>query len=275
METMNNHHTLNPKHLMRLSSKRRLIGRATCRTSAFGAFTLIELLVVIAIIAILASMLLPALSKAKMKAEQTYCLNNMKQIGLAVSLYSTDYDERFPLCKNWGKSWGTGYALRTDNMWMPELLEPYLGQNQAKPTNSTATGKKIFQPARTTFVCPTGIKTKDPAVPRLQNFIFDNDHVSYVWNHIYLKKDNATYEDKRPVSGRKTSDVGSASRAVLVWEMPYWNPLISAHRDALNLVFADNHAGLEKRKKDEYDWWSYHSRRGWEDSDLTGKTQKQ
>lgn len=234
---------------------------------------MIELLVVIAIIAILASMLLPALSKSKLKAEQSYCLNNQRQIGLAVAMYSPDFEERFPLCKNWGRSWGNGYSLRNDNMWMPELLEPYIGRNLAKPTNYT--GKVAGQPARGTFACPTGIRTKDPAVPRLNDFIRDNDHVSYVWNHIYLKKDNQTYEDKRPVSGRKTADVASPTRAVLVWEMPYWNPLISAHKIALNLVFADNHAALEKRKLDEQDWWAYHSRRGWEDSDLTGKSQKQ
>lgn len=70
-----------------------------------AGFTLIELLVVIGIIAILASMLMPSLSKAKGKANQIACLNNMRQLGLSLTLYAGDYNGEYPARRTPTNAW--------------------------------------------------------------------------------------------------------------------------------------------------------------------------
>ena len=95
-------------------------------------FTLIELLVVIAIIGILSSILMPALSKARLKTQQAFCLNNHKQLTTASISYSTDNDEFMP-------TWSS------DANWRDKLLLGYIDES------STGNYSPIFR-------CPNGTK---------------------------------------------------------------------------------------------------------------------
>jgi prepilin-type N-terminal cleavage/methylation domain-containing protein/prepilin-type processing-associated H-X9-DG protein len=86
------------------------------------AFTLIELLVVIAIIAILAAILFPVFDNAREKARETACINNLKQIGLAVRMYVQDYDETFPIFHAYNFTPAPG---QPGHKGVEDELEPY------------------------------------------------------------------------------------------------------------------------------------------------------
>jgi len=141
-------------------------------------------------------------------AGQVVCLNNGRQIGLAASLYTYDTDGRLPLCQNWGRAWGRDHALRRDSVWMPELLEPYIGKNTGAPRPGQRRQPRLPQ---SVFACPVGVRTDDMRVAWMGKLFVRNDHVTYVWNHIYLKKVRNTYEVQRPVSGCRASDCVSPS----------------------------------------------------------------
>ena len=122
--------------------------RRVCR-----AFTLIELLVVIAIIAILASLLLPALAQAKLRARTISCVNNLKQMGLGARMYADDNEDSLPLSSH------SGTAVR----WM-KTLEPYVG------TNIVYRCSVDRQPARLSSYCINDFLTPKPFGASSLNF---------------------------------------------------------------------------------------------------------
>jgi prepilin-type N-terminal cleavage/methylation domain-containing protein/prepilin-type processing-associated H-X9-DG protein len=123
-----------------------------------GAFTLIELLVVIAIIAILASLLLPALASSKDRAKGIACVNNLKQIGIAVRMYSDENEGRLPLAERLPTVPSTPPLPR-----ICDLLAPHVGYD----TNNLPQQSSVFR-------CPAD---------RVQRF--EQNGSSYEWNNWY------------------------------------------------------------------------------------------
>jgi len=145
-------------------------GRTPADRSRAGGFTLIELLVVIAIIAILAALLLPVLALAREKASRTACVSNLRQLALAMTMYTQDNNDRMPWCQ-WYNDYGPSWIYMPKGNAAPDPFKLVGGVLVDNPTDIPFVEQGLYYGYlrnREVYYCPLDKKERNDFKYRIQ-----------------------------------------------------------------------------------------------------------
>ncbi|MCK9555808.1 type II secretion system GspH family protein [bacterium] len=246
--------------------------RSLCKTDAVSkdgirkksltGFTLIELLVVIAIISILAGFLLPALNEARHRGRMAVCVNNLRQIGNALYMYTLEFNEVLPPCLDYVPWRGNQFCDNNDDIQY--VLAGYISTGRNGADSSV-------------WVCPEGARYGYPHAPGMNLGKFDmpdswgyTHDITYRYNTWRTRSGSADQNPNEPKINfpAKIASLKHPEEAAIMWDLPdNASSGMLCHKNGINCLFLDGHVDfirvVDGASVPGTLWWYTDSAGGW------------